>query len=627
MPGSTSVRIVLLAVLCGGATAPAGAQQTERIAAFHADILVRSDAALEVVETIEVYAAGNAIKRGIYREIPHHGLEPGQVLIDGRSSPYHTEPYGRGTRVYIGDRDVQLAPGTYTYTLAYRIPLEVRFFDDYDEVYWNVTGVEWAFPIEKATARVRLPRPVDESDLRLAGWTGPERSTATHFVAEKAPGTAFFETTAPLDPGEGLTIRLTFPKGVVQPPTRMQIAGTLLRQLGFSGTEAGAIGFIAFYLVVAWAMFGKDPAPGRVLPADQPPHGFSPAACRFIRRMGYDPKAFTIALISMATKGYLRIEQDADGKFVVVRDTAGDAVLSPDERALARELFKNMSEVRFTRTNRSTISAAVEAFRKALARHNEKEYFKTNSIVLVPSVVVTIVALVVLGLSGTVREPGPAAFLCLWLTIWTMVVAFLGANAVGSWAAAVRAPSASTIRPAIGATLFFAAFGIFEIFALWALASVASVGFAATVIAAAVLHAVFYNLMKAPTSMGRRFLDELDGFEMYLEGENLTRFGDQNRAERFERYLPYAVALGKEVEWTRKFEAAAEHATAASGRTYAPAWYPTSRGTTDATTLVTGLGASLGAAISTATASSSSGSGGGGGSSGGGGGGGGGGGW
>jgi uncharacterized membrane protein len=146
----------------------------------------------------------------------------------------------------------------------------------------------------------------------------------------------------------------------------------------------------------------------------------------------------------------------------------------------------------------------------------------------------------------------------------------------------------------------------------------------------------FYDLLKAPTRLGRKVMDRLEGFELYLSVAEKDRMNFHNPPERtpalFERFLPYALALGVEQAWSEQFAdvlAAAGQAPGGAGTGYRPRWYSGSgfseRG-------VSGFASSLGGSFSGAIASSSTAPGsssgsGGGGSSGGGGGGGGGSGW
>ena len=146
------------------------------------------------------------------------------------------------------------------------------------------------------------------------------------------------------------------------------------------------------------------------------------------------------------------------------------------------------------------------------------------------------------------------------------------------------------------------------------------------------INVIFYLLMKVPTRRGRKVMDAIEGFRMYLataEKERLNALHPPEQTpELFEKYLPYALALGVEQEWSEQFSDVLMRASM-SGDGYAPRWYSGNHWHNyDAGEFSSKLGASLGSAISSSSSApgSSSGSGGGG-SSGGGGGGGGGGGW
>ena len=62
---------------------------------------------------------------------------------------------------------------TQTVKLRYRVANGLRFFDEHDELYWNVTGDEWEIPIEIASARVRLPAGI--SGVRATAFRGAYR--------------------------------------------------------------------------------------------------------------------------------------------------------------------------------------------------------------------------------------------------------------------------------------------------------------------------------------------------------------------------------------------------------------------------------------------------------------------
>jgi hypothetical protein len=224
-----AIKIGLVAVgLSCAAPHHAPANDAERILNFHSRILVNRDGRLTVTETIKVLSKGQSIRRGIYRDIPtayrdkngrlaRHELEFIEVLRDSRKEPHHLERHRGGVRIYIGRADRFLTPGSYTYTLTYRMKGQIGFFKDYDQLYWNVTGNRWGFTIDQASATVALPNGARLFTKRA--FTGPPNSHGTDYAIEQdAKGRHRFTVTRPLAPGEGLTIILTWPKGIITPP-------------------------------------------------------------------------------------------------------------------------------------------------------------------------------------------------------------------------------------------------------------------------------------------------------------------------------------------------------------------------------------------------------------------------
>ena len=159
--------LTLLALL---ALAPA-AFADERILAFDSDLAIQADGSLLVTETIRVRAEGRHIRRGIYRDFPTRyriatatgfglALNCWACERDGRSEPSFTERLANGVRINTGNDTFLPTPGEFTFTIRYRTTRQLGFFADHDELYWNVTGLGWRFPIDEVHARVSLPSPV-----------------------------------------------------------------------------------------------------------------------------------------------------------------------------------------------------------------------------------------------------------------------------------------------------------------------------------------------------------------------------------------------------------------------------------------------------------------------------------
>ena len=101
-------RVAVVLALVWFALAPSSvAQEHERIISFHTDIVANTDASLTITETIRVYATGDQIKRGIFRDFVSGNLELISVRRDGSTEDYHWD----GNRLYLGNASIYLDQG------------------------------------------------------------------------------------------------------------------------------------------------------------------------------------------------------------------------------------------------------------------------------------------------------------------------------------------------------------------------------------------------------------------------------------------------------------------------------------------------------------------------------------
>ncbi len=613
--------------------------ELERIISFDSEIQIQSDGSMTITETIKVYSNGNQIKRGIYRtfltkykdrigntvRITFDILD---VMKNGQTEPYHTEKMSDGIKIYFGSSDVFLEPGEYTYTLVYKTQNQLGFFKDYDELYWNVTGNDWGFMIENANATIHLPPRADI--IQSAAYTGAYGSTEQSFKSKiNTDGSISFTTTQYLSPWEGLTIAVGFTKGIIPEPTMMDKGRLIVRNNPTTLVALAGFILLLIYYSLAWTMVGKDPEKETIIPQFVPPDGYSPAATRFVSKMGYSDKVFAAAIVNMAVKGYITIKENKK-KFTLVKTGTNESKLEAGEKQIAKKLFSSSNSIVLTQSNHARIQSAIKALKTSLKLNFETLNFKTNSRFITPGIIITIItfALIIL----TAADKAVAAFMALWLSGWTAGTFFLMSGVVKSWYALLTGKTRDIKEKAgiLGITLFALPFFIGELVGLCVFTYATSPGAALFLLLIVIAHVVFKDLLKAPTILGRQVMDHIEGFRMYLkiaEEERLQFMSPPQTPEQFERYLPYAIALDVETEWSKKFE----HSLSQSSqyKDYTPTWYSGYHySTSNITTLTSTLGSSFSSAITSSSRAPSSSSGSsGGGFSGGGGGGGGGGGW
>lgn len=286
---------------------------------FDVAITVSESGELIIRETIKVTTNGNQIKRGIIRDIPTDyktsegfnvdiGFNLISVKKDGVDTPYKIFSKSNGVSIRIGQRNVILPPGQYRYEISYTVNRAIGFFKNHDELYWNVTGNGWKFPIEHATAEVFLP--TDAAISKITAYTGAQGQTGKEYRQHTPHSNqAVIVTTKPLNAFQGLTIAIAWPKGIITEPTTADKLNWLI-------TDNTSLVFlvimlliiITFYLL-CWSQLGKDNLNQTAFPLYQPPKGFSPQALAYIKNMRYDDSLFSTAIIQMAVKGFLSISK------------------------------------------------------------------------------------------------------------------------------------------------------------------------------------------------------------------------------------------------------------------------------------------------------------------------------
>jgi uncharacterized membrane protein YgcG len=629
---SSILRLATLALwLLGLACGPAAAQ-SERILSFDSRVTIAPTGDLTVVETLRVLSAGLSIRQGIVREFPTRYTVPGGRTVtvgfrvlgarrDGRNEDYHIESAGNGVKVYLGKKGRLLDPGEHVYELTYATDGQIGQFADFDELYWNVTGNGWRLPIDVATATIVLPA---GAELRQwAAYTGPTGAKGRDFTARSDAGRFFCQTTKPLPPGSGLTVAVAFPKGFVTLPTPGQ------RILGSDAFRIAAAGLVVVtvFFCLAWLFVGRDPARGVTIPLFAPPQGLSAPAARFLRRLGYDDKVFAAALVEIAVAGGAIIEDADDGTYVIGR---GKKTFPKDswQEGVIDALLSGRPALRLAQENHAAVRAAKKSLERGLRDSYEGSHFRVNRAFYYAGAALSVLAFALAAIYAD--NPEMAGMTLAWLGIWSFGVAALSMRAVQALRKAKARPRFLSIVGAVFTCLFALPFVLGEVAALAFLSVAVSLPAALCLAAIAAQNALFWHLLKAPTREGRRVMDALEGFRLYLsvgERERLNMLTPPERTpELFERYLPYALALDVENAWAAQF---ADVLAKAAVEGYAPAWYSGHTFSSgDFSGFASDLGTGFSAAISaSATAPGSASGSGGGGSSGGGGGGGGGGGW
>ena len=612
----TGLRLLCLTLLLAAGTAasaviqPAAARSggdPDRLPRFSADIAVQENGDLLVTEEIDFLVTPGSEKRGIFRDLPTAyrtalgltewvGYEVLEVTRDDRPEHYVIEWDTTSLRIRVGQETVLLDEGLHRYRITYRTDRQLLFLEDTDELYWNVTGNDWAHPIDQAEARIHLPDGAEA--VTVAAYTGRSGETGEDFTqSSTAGGSLLFASTRTLQRREGLTVVVAWPKGfVIEPSYAQRVANSLKDNLGLLVMLAGLISAL-IYFTWQWHRVGRDPEKGVIVPKFEPPEGLSPAATSYIwglPRGGFDEvKAFTAALTSLAVKGRLSIDE-RETFFMLHRKVPAD--LDSIEETLPRGevevlnalLPPGSDSIVVERRYNPVVWEAVRSLSKALQSAYRRKHFRANARVW--NVGATLAGF--LGLGGLALQGSPtgeldpmiAAFLFGLFALVFAIGMVLLARMFRSWLRQVEIKIPKGWRALLSPFLTVGSALVLIVL----LAPVGSVLFVSPTIEFGLLPTVllvllfglsllFRHLLEAPTPLGREVLDQIEGYRLYLsvaerERLNLLTAEPEMTLESFEHHLPYAMALGVEEEWSSRFLAAARPAVLTQAERQ-PGWY------------------------------------------------------
>ena len=330
--------------------------RAEEIREFFTEVRLSHGDTFTVSERI-TYDFGYLRKHGIFRDIPiRYGrgaspdyriaLDVEEVTVDdGDKVPYKLSHEGPNLRIRIGDPDRTLK-GEHVYRIVYRVRRGLLYFNDHDEIYWNATGNAWPVPINRARAQVVFPNGSETASVDTACYTGPQGSRAVDCDVARRRTYADFVAKRPFGVGEGLTIVVGLPKGIIQEPSPLKkfldrtsdyLSGWFLFPM------AALVGMIRL-----WRTRGKDPKGYDAIPVRyEPPEGITPAELGTLVDEKADLQDITATLLHLAIRGYLEIEEVKSEKFLFVHSKdyrlkklkPADASLKEYERLLHEGIF------------------------------------------------------------------------------------------------------------------------------------------------------------------------------------------------------------------------------------------------------------------------------------------------
>lgn len=483
------------------------------VAKFNSDIHVDQDGSARVTEEVTFAFVGEF--QGVYRSIPVEYPGPNGAnyslfirvnrVTDDNNAPLKYEKHTSNGYLKLKIFVPGAASTNRTVNIEYTVLDATKFFDDHDEFYWNVTGNDWEAPIDSASAAIYFPAEVS-GQLRAQAFGGVYGSNQKEPCSVEGP-VVTCETANPLPMHGGLTVDVYIPQDILHKPGGLTRASWFLRSNPVLTLPLWAFA-VMFTL---WWVKGRDPDPGMsVAPMYAPPDKMGPAEAGTLVMDRVEPRDITSVLVDLAVRGYIKIvEVDHKGllfshkdyELHLLKEQAQWGELTDYERTLLQQVFSGGSMTHISEL-RNRFYTAVPLLKTQIMSALKRKGMYT-------------------------LDPDSAAG--LWV---------VGAILVAAPYAALQW---------LGIADFFS-----------------GVTSAIVAIAAALLIVfLFGRELTAKSLLGAKTRVEVLGFEEFMNRVDADRL-KRMPPDTFEKFLPYAMALGVEHRWAKAFDGIVQNP---------PSWY------------------------------------------------------
>ena len=502
--GFSTALPLLLCLLCLSLVAPASARDWH-IERFDTQMSVAQDGVATVTERLDVVFEGEF--HGIYRDIPieypgPHGSNytlflrvTGVTDGSGHKLKYDssTQHGNRHLKIYVPDAVDTTRPVEIQYTVTNA----VRWFDGHDELYWNVTGNDWPVPISSASANINFPAN-GAGNLRAQAFTGLYGSQKQDARVQVHGSTVSVEANDPLSMREGLTADVYITKGVLTQPSKLTQAIWFLRSNFIVLLPLWAFIVMFFF----WWTKGRDPKPDiSVAPMYEPPKDMTPAEVGTLVDDAVHPRDITATLVDLAVKGYLTIEETEskvflfshrDYKFHLLKPQSEWTSLASHERMMLSHVFKDdVTDV--------NLSELKNRFYVAIPRMKDNILAELKG-------------------KGMYSIDPESAHAYVLAGILFTAAPFILAQVLGA-GSLLDSPGMLIVSAIIAVPIIF----------------------------------LFARIMTAKSQKGVRTKVEILGFQEFVNRVDSDRL-KRMPPDTFEKFLPYAMALGIESRWAKAFQ-------------------------------------------------------------------------
>lgn len=522
--------VTLLASFIQAVCAPLS---TEYIPAYTATITLQNDRSIVIQEQVTFVVEHQHIKRGITRTFPTvysdgfvlrriADVDIMAVTRNGNPEPYHVETGSQGKRILVGT-DRYIEQGEQTYCLTYRVQHQVHPFmhDDKkvrEEFAYTLPGTDNPFPIKNLTIKVVLPEDYPLDALKTAAWRGNYGSLQTSGIRQSYRNATLTFGADNIGAQQSVTIALAMPTGKFAPITSCEAWLKVIHDN--LDMVLALLCFVISLTLIGYQIYRAYQQRNStvIIPRFELPEDINAGQARALYNLKYDYIALSAYLIQLATQGKISIEQTQEDSWFYRRDyrvsdsRSSKATPTPDNELLDT-LFNGKPHIKLSSLRKNGAfhgTQIISKFKKLFVDPLLQRVANQKHTFFIKSLAACFILYTTALISTIIYQPYASAALFIILGIITLIV---------------------------------------------------------------LIAAEINNLFVTFTTDGLAAYTHICGLKMFLkaaEQERLQRLIDTSSAAKvYEQYLPYAIALGVEQQWSAQLRPYLLEIAS----TYHPHWY------------------------------------------------------
>lgn len=297
-----------------------------------------------------------------------------KVLMDKSPETYSiARATGGELQLQIGKSDERLS-GSHEFDLEYEVYRAVDFVNGKPQLFFNVTGDQWPFPLRNVSCEISLPRGVDDSSVAAVSFVGAPGNYSQASVGKVKGGKILFSSRA-LESGKGLAVQLTLPPGAVVLPSALQ---DLVWHIQSCSPLLLIPSSTLLFLTLCWWLTGRDEPAARKTGTDgwKPPDYLTAAEVGTLIDESCDLSDIVSTVVDLAGRGFIKIRVlpytgllylcDRDYELTLLKSPK-DKELKSHERLFLSLVF-GISSVTYASSLRGRVAEYLPLVRRSIYR-------------------------------------------------------------------------------------------------------------------------------------------------------------------------------------------------------------------------------------------------------------------